>query len=469
MSTYIHFTEEEKQRANEIDLVDFLQRQGEKLLRSGREKRLADDRSITIRGNRWYDHETGEGGLAIDFIQSFYGMNFPDAVTMLLGGDQGEVYKVVDKKEQEERKPLILPKRHSDMRRVFAYLIKQRHIDREVIRFFASNKMLYESSELSRDKTMEYHNAVFVGVDEDGIPRHAHKQGIYTKGRSFKGNVDSSNPSYSFNYIGETNRLYVFEAPIDMLSFITMYQKDWQQHSYVSLCGVSEQAMLKMLEVNPHLNYVILCLDHDIAGIEASEKFYDILADEKIRYDKLVPKYKDWNEDIKASHNLIASPPEEHPQYILRDEIYLEIINLTSELKEIDYSILKLNNVFYNCRKDNTEQMVESLKQLSALSLLAAENEYRQMRSNQDINIIQQRLCYGFKAYENRIRLNNRLDMIGQELLKISKYQGIVSETEKLSIAKSYEVVAQHSLKSIILIELQEQKQEQKQLKEMTM
>lgn len=469
MSTYIHFTEEEKQRANEIDLVDFLQRQGEKLLRSGREKRLAGDRSITIRGNRWYDHETGEGGLAIDFIQSFYGMNFPDAVTILLGGDQGEVYKAVDTKEQEERKPFILPKRHSDMRRVFAYLIKQRHIDREIISFFASNKRLYESSELSRDKTMEYHNAVFVGYDEDGIPRHAHKQGIYTKGRSFKGNVDSSNPGYSFNYIGESNRLYIFEAPIDMLSFITMYQKDWQKHSYVSLCGVSEQAMLKMLETNPHLNCVILCLDHDIAGIEASEKFYDILADGKIRCDKLVPKYKDWNEDIKASYNLIASPPEEHPQYILRDEIYLEIINLTSELKEIDHSILKLNNVFYNCRKNNTEQMVESLKQLSALSLLVAEKKYRQMGSNQDINILQQRLCYGFKAYENRISLHNRLDMIGQELLKISKYQGIISETEKLSIAKSYEVVAQHSLKSIILIDLQEQKQEQKQLKEMTM
>ena len=185
-----------------------------------------------------------------------------------------------------------------------------------------------------------------------------------------------------------------------------------------------------------------------------------------------MPKYKDWNEDIKASYNLIASLPEEHPQYILRDEIYLEIINLTSELNEIDIidqSVLKLNNVFYNCRKDNTEQMVESLKQLSALSLLVAKKEYREMGSNQDINILQQRLYYGFKAYENRIGLNNRLDMIGQELLKISKYQGIVSETEKLSIAKSYEVIAQHSLKSIILIELQDQKQEQKQLKEMTM
>lgn len=40
MSGYVHFTEEEKQRANSVDLVDFLQRQGERLLPSGRDKRL---------------------------------------------------------------------------------------------------------------------------------------------------------------------------------------------------------------------------------------------------------------------------------------------------------------------------------------------------------------------------------------------------------------------------------------------
>src|SRR5699024_9438676 len=143
------------------DLVNFLERQGEKLLRSGREKRLASDRSITIRGNRWYDHETREGGLAIDFLQNYYGFSFPDAVTKLLG-EQGEIiYKTADIKKQEERKPFALPQKHSDMRRVFAYLIKQRHIDRDIISFFARNKTLYESCELSKDKTNEYHNAVF--------------------------------------------------------------------------------------------------------------------------------------------------------------------------------------------------------------------------------------------------------------------------------------------------------------------
>lgn len=72
MGEFVYFTEEQKQRANAVDLEDFLSRQGEKLLRSGREKRLASDHSITVRGNRWYDHATEKGGCAIDFVRSFY-------------------------------------------------------------------------------------------------------------------------------------------------------------------------------------------------------------------------------------------------------------------------------------------------------------------------------------------------------------------------------------------------------------
>lgn len=43
MSTYIHFTDEQKQRAASVDLEEFLRCRGEKLLTSGREKRLARD------------------------------------------------------------------------------------------------------------------------------------------------------------------------------------------------------------------------------------------------------------------------------------------------------------------------------------------------------------------------------------------------------------------------------------------
>ena len=73
MGVYVHFTDDQKYRANNVDLVDFLHRRGEKLIPSGRDKRLASDHSITVRGNEWYDHSAESGGYAIDFVRQFYG------------------------------------------------------------------------------------------------------------------------------------------------------------------------------------------------------------------------------------------------------------------------------------------------------------------------------------------------------------------------------------------------------------
>ena len=300
MGIYIHFTEEQKYRANNVDLIDFLQRQGETMIPSGRDKRLASDRSITVRGNEWYDHSAESGGYAIDFVRKFYSLSFPEAVTMLLGGEQGEVYRPVSQKKEKPKKPFALPNAHSDMRRVYAYLVKTRKIDQEVVSFFARAKLLYESREKSKDGNKEYHNAVFVGLDENGVPRHAHKRGLYTKGVGFKGNVDGCDPRYSFNWIGNGNRLYVFEAPIDLLSYITLHPQDWQGHSYVALCGLSSQAMLKMLELYPQLEHVALCLDNDKAGMEAAQKFSLQLSEKNIAFSQELSVGKDWNEDLQA-------------------------------------------------------------------------------------------------------------------------------------------------------------------------
>ncbi len=72
MAGFIYFTEEQKRRANEVNLESFLLRQGERLLKSGREKRLASDHSITVRGNQWYDHAIEKGGGAIDFVKKCF-------------------------------------------------------------------------------------------------------------------------------------------------------------------------------------------------------------------------------------------------------------------------------------------------------------------------------------------------------------------------------------------------------------
>lgn len=199
-----------------------------------------EQRAIKLNDGELYDHEAEEGGGPISFVQTFYGLSYPEAVTRLLGGEKGEVYQPAQKKEREEPKEFALPPANQTMRRVYAYLLQQRHISREILNAFAQKGLIYESRELSKDKTKEYHNAVFVGIDEHGVARHAHKRGIYTQGKSYRGNVEGCNPRHSFHWTGTSDRLYVFEAPIDLLAFLTLYPEDWQQHSYGRLAKTAK-------------------------------------------------------------------------------------------------------------------------------------------------------------------------------------------------------------------------------------
>ena len=384
MSKYIPFTTEQKERAASVDLEEFLRRRGEKLITSGRDKRLASDHSITIRGCEWFDHATEQGGRAISFVKQFYGLSYPDAMSLLLGDDLGGSYPAAKEKEPEPAKPFVLPPQSESMRRVYAYLLKQRCIDREILNAFVRKKLIYESCEKSRDGTKEYHNAVFVGFDEHGVPRHAHKRGVYTHGKSYRGNVSGCDPRYSFHWTGSSDRLYVFEAPIDLLSFLTLYPQDWQKHSYVALCGTSEHAMLWMLEQNPQIRKVALCLDHDEAGIEASGQHEDTLRERGIAAAPLRSQYKDWNADLKALHGLPAEPAEEHPQLLAADPICQRIGAAVSsgvakpEQAEQKLPIL-LQDYKNHLHQGRFDRAMDAMELAAAMALSSALREFRQM------------------------------------------------------------------------------------------
>lgn len=289
ISQYIPFSQEQKEQAAATDLEAFLQSRGERLIRSGREKRLASDHSVTIHGGQWYDHAEQRGGNAISFLQRYYNMSFPEAMQSLLGGD----FKPVER-EQSEPKPFVLPEANSDMRRVFAYLTKTRGIDNKVLSAFAHDKLIYEDS--------KYHNAVFVGKDENGIPRHAHVRSTNSHGKTFRINIDSSDPRYSFHHVGSNGSLLVFEAPIDLLSHISLYPSNWQENSYVACCGTSIQPVLKMLELMPEADTVLLCMDNDEAGQKSNLRMAEQLEAEGFTVIPQIPKMKDWNDDLLAQH-----------------------------------------------------------------------------------------------------------------------------------------------------------------------
>lgn len=288
------FTEEQIQRANSVDIVSMLRQKGEHLKRVGREYRWMRHDSVTIRGNLWFRHSQEIGGGAIKFLQEFEGMSFREAVSTLLNGENGHIYELTSTKPPPKPVPFKLPKENKNMHRVFAYLIKTRCIDADVVEYFAKQKSIYES-EL-------HHNIVFKGCDKNGKARFAHLKGTDSS-HSFMCDVEGSDKHFAFHHTGSNHILYVFEAPVDMLSFISLNKENWTENNYVTLGGVAEDAIIQMLDDNTKINHIYLCLDNDKAGRDTINRLIPTLKERECQYDILVPSFKDWNEDICAIKN----------------------------------------------------------------------------------------------------------------------------------------------------------------------
>ena len=144
MSTeYIHFTTEQREAAQQTDLVALLQSQGEQLKRSGKEYVWRDgSEKVTVRGNLWFHQYERIGGDAVDFVRRFYNMDFPHAVNFLLDNNSSALPSAESVK-REPPKPFALPPKNDNMRRVYAYLLNRRGIDREVLSAFVHKGMVY--------------------------------------------------------------------------------------------------------------------------------------------------------------------------------------------------------------------------------------------------------------------------------------------------------------------------------------
>jgi len=277
----MQYTEEQIAKANNTDLVSFLNAQGEQLVKSGREYRWKKHDSVTISGNRWYRHSQSKGGYPVDFVMEFYYATFPEAVKMLIG-EEGEGRQ---KSCPAPSKDFRLPEKNEDNEKIMKYLTKKREIEKTLVEDWIDRGDIYEEK--------EHHNVIFVGRDADGIPRYAHCRG--TGEIKYRGDVTGSDKSYGFSYRGTDNQLFVFEAAIDLLSFIQLFPKDWKKRSYLSLGGVSSVALMTFLSERPQITSVFLCLDNDQAGNEACEKLAGEIS-EGYSVIRLKPYKKDWNE-----------------------------------------------------------------------------------------------------------------------------------------------------------------------------
>ncbi len=446
IAEFIPFSDDDKLRASSVDLVAFLQSRGEQLRRLGHDYKLiytdsgGVHDSIMVRGNHWYDHKNQVGGGPIKFMREFYGMTYQDAMISLLSGYTGSrasaektQIKLALKKEPE-RKPFVLPEANDNMRRAYAYLTKQRFIAPEVISFFAHKGTIYE------DKA--HHNVVFVGTDENGIPKQAHARSTLSFGSTFRITIEGSDTKYSFAHFGWNDKLYVFEAPIDMLSYITMHPQDWQDSSYIAMNGVYENAVLNALETHPQLDSIVLCTDNDEGGIEAVERISDILAENGFtNIFRECSQYKDWNEDLKAMNGIEPLPAVPHRR--------LELYEMTvGEAQFRPHDIYKTAGILNTAMRGGDYRYVAEIA-LSASAQLskvfAKPNDSEKM-----FGILQRKAVSEYKAYTDKGKLISRLDDLRNAVREVSaelRKKTACTTDEMRELAKKLYVVADRAFR----------------------
>ena len=274
------YTQAQIDKANAVDLEKFLRAQGETLVRSGKEDRWKAHDSLTVCGNKWFRHSQSKGGLPVDFVMEFYGKSFPEAVQMLTG-EPGEVQPEADPAPSPAFR---LPLRNVTNANILNYLTQERKLSPSLVNFFIVAGDIYEDA--------AHHNVVFVGRDADGHPRYASSRGIREK---FRQDAAGAEKAFGFAHRGTDKQLLVFEAPIDLLSFIELFPKNWQQHNYLSLGGVSGKALRQFLSERPDVERVLLCLDTDKAGEDACKRLAALLPD-TVSVTRIQPCMKDWND-----------------------------------------------------------------------------------------------------------------------------------------------------------------------------
>ena len=274
------YTQAQIDKANAVDLEKFLRAQGETLVRSGKEYRWKAHDSLTVCGNKWFRHSQSKGGLPVDFVMEFYGKSFPEAVQMLTG-EPGEAQPEADPAPSPAFR---LPLWNVTNANILNYLTQERKLSPSLVNFFIAAGDIYEDA--------AHHNVVFVGRDADGHPHYASSRGIREK---FRQDAAGAEKAFGFAHRGTDKQLLVFEAPIDLLSFIELFPKNWQQHNYLSLGGVSGKALRQFLSERPDVERVFLCLDADKAGEDACKRLVELLPD-TVSVTRIQPCMKDWND-----------------------------------------------------------------------------------------------------------------------------------------------------------------------------
>lgn len=296
----MRITDEQKEKANLVNLPKFLMSHGFDLKKVGREYVWKDHDSLHIKDNgpgergQWFRFRENKGGDNIGFLREYMDMSFIDAVEALTGEHIDRTYTpsrtYESKPVQQTARELSLAEADNS-RRVFAYLCKTRGLDYDML------SALVKKGTISQEEKTG--NVLFKYFGTDGKVIGAEKVGTSTE-HKFKGIATSSAGGHGFEVVrGTGEKAFFFESAIDMLSYLQMHDQELDNCRLVSMMGVKPNIVLDtMLRHNISPENVFLCSDNDTAGNDFVQRLQEQYPDMKR---VITPDtYKDWNDMLRG-------------------------------------------------------------------------------------------------------------------------------------------------------------------------
>ncbi len=312
---YRRFTQEEIEKANNVDLVSLAESYGFQTEKSGKDAihlKKSGGLYIFPKQNCYYlhtaDDKLKEGG-AIRFVMLQEGLSFGAAVAKLLDEEYVTFRGTSTHYKPEPKAPLVLPEKAENFKRAYWYLVSVRGIEPSIVSALMNEKKVYQEA--------KYGNAVFVGYDRDGTPKYCSMRSTY-QNSSFKADADNSDKSYPFFCEGKSDLAIITEAPIDLMSHATLClmlgKTNWRQDHRLSMGCLSTAALDRYLEWHPEIKKLVFAFDNDYLARNQKQEYSNwgqIAANKAIeKYTERgyqcalhTPRLNDFNTELVAHRN----------------------------------------------------------------------------------------------------------------------------------------------------------------------
>lgn len=423
-----------KLMANSIDMITLLRQLNEPLKKRGKHIKWITHESVSFKDNMWYQHSMKRGGLPIDFLMTFFNMTYHESTTYLIKNFDLNPDNVPN---YSNTTSFSFPAPNSNNIAVITYLESFRFIDRSIIDYFIEKEIIYEDR--------FYHNCNFIGCNDDGIPVHVHSQSTHISKKEYRGVKEGSDTNYPFNHITSSRELYVFESVIDLMSYITLNKHDIENHSYLSLCGISDKPLSNILRVYDHIESVILCLDNDLAGETAKAHIKEkILENFNIVVEIRNPQFKDFNEDLKAIHDMPVKSGIRNELYENLNTIICKMISSDEKKSKTLKDLLNdFSQFLYTNHSSNIkirEKAYNSLLKSAMTSIIMAKQQVTHLEENYSIEDLIHSLISDDESFMEFVDTSDKYSLFIQDLdfLKVElRSKQYHHKQEKLNIIKT--------------------------------